>query len=367
MKILIVIDDYFNKSNGLCISTQRFVHEYRKMGYEVRIVSCNIGGQADYPVKEWVIPFFKKIIAKEGFHMAWPKGKVLRKAVAWADVIQIETPFPISWRAAKYAKKLNKLVIATCHIFPGNITESLHINNTFFNGFFWWFFKHISFRNCDALQCPTKKVKQQLEQHHFKQAKFVISNGISQEFIANPHKKTVGQPFTIICIGRFSKEKHQETLFKALQLAQNGKNFKVIFAGQGPLEAKYQQLAGKLPKRPELKFFSPAELRQTLVNCDLIVHCADVEVEGMACMEAFAAGCVPVIADSPLSSTVDFALSAHNRFPFGNATALAKQLDYWYEHPNEVKKMRASYRDYAKSLTVEVSAQKAIKMINSLR
>lgn len=32
MKILIVIDDYFNQSNGMCISTQRFAHEYRKMG-----------------------------------------------------------------------------------------------------------------------------------------------------------------------------------------------------------------------------------------------------------------------------------------------------------------------------------------------
>lgn len=32
MKILIVIDDYFNKSNGMSISTQRFVHEFKKMG-----------------------------------------------------------------------------------------------------------------------------------------------------------------------------------------------------------------------------------------------------------------------------------------------------------------------------------------------
>lgn len=39
MKLLIVIDDYFNKSNGMCISTQRFVREYKKMGQDVRVLS----------------------------------------------------------------------------------------------------------------------------------------------------------------------------------------------------------------------------------------------------------------------------------------------------------------------------------------
>ena len=50
MRILIVIDDYFNQINGMCISTQRFVHEYKKMEQEVRVLST--GEKADYPVPE---------------------------------------------------------------------------------------------------------------------------------------------------------------------------------------------------------------------------------------------------------------------------------------------------------------------------
>lgn len=155
MKILIVIDDFYNKSNGMCISTQRFAREFSKMGRSVRIVTCAINGEnPDYPVKEMIIPFFKKIIAKEGFHMAVPSKKVLTKAVDWADSVMIETPFPLSFRAAKIAKKMGKPVAGTFHIFPGNITEPLHINNRFWNSFFLCFFK-----NCDAIQCPTIKVK----------------------------------------------------------------------------------------------------------------------------------------------------------------------------------------------------------------
>ena len=47
---------------------------------------------------------------------------------------------------------------------------------------------------------------------------------------------------------------------------------------------------------------------------NIVVHCANVEVEGMACMEAFATGCVPIIAQSPLSSTSSYALSPNNLF-----------------------------------------------------
>ena len=83
---------------------------------------------------------------------------------------------------------------------------------------------------------------------------------------------------------------------------------------------------------------------------DLVVHCADVEIEGMACMEAFASGYVPVIANSPLSSTVSYALSENNRFPAGDSEASAKKIDYWFKHPLELKEMRQKSMLYLKSI-----------------
>ena len=366
MKILIVIDDYFNKSNGMCISTQRFAHEFKKLGQQVRIVSCAINGKPNYPLPELTIPFFQKIIAQEGYHLALPKKKILQKAVSWADIVAIETPFPVSWRAAKIAHKTQKPVYGTFHIFPGNITETLHINNQFFNAFFMWFFRDISFRNCIAIQCPTVKVKQQLEKYHFKQRLFVISNGISQQFINNPHKQKVGHPFTILCIGRYSREKHQEVLLNALKKLPKNKNIRVILAGKGPLENQFRKQVKKIPIKVIMKFYSPNQLRHVIAHSDLVVHCADVEVEGMACMEAFAGGCVPIIADSPLSSTVSYALTNMNKFPAGNSTILAHRINYWITHPVELKLWRKKYRKFAKVLTVKNSAQKAISMMEKI-
>ena len=50
--------------------------------------------------------------------------------------------------------------------------------------------KNISFKNCDAIQCPTIKVKKYVEEHHFKQKLFVISNGITENFIVNPRQSS---------------------------------------------------------------------------------------------------------------------------------------------------------------------------------
>ncbi|XKU94278.1 glycosyltransferase [Lactobacillus acidophilus] len=367
MKILIVIDDYFNQSNGMCISTQRFAHEYRNLGQEVRILST--GKDANYPVPELKInlPFIHSLIEKQGFHFAKPIRKTLKEAVSWADVIQVETPFPVSWRAAKLAKKQNKPVIGTFHIYPQNITASVPIlNNQFGNWCFMTFFKVKSFKNCTALQVPTPKAAKWLKKNHFKQKLFIVSNGISEKFIQNPHKEKVGHPFTILCIGRFSHEKRQETLFKAMQLSKHTSEIRLIFAGQGPLEKEYAKLAKQLPKKPIMRYFAPADLKKIMFQTDLVVHCADVEIEGMACMEAFSSGCVPVIADSPLSSTVSYALSENNRFSAGDSRALAQKIDYWFEHPSELIKMRQEYRSYGKALNVARSAKIALGNLENL-
>lgn len=137
-----------------------------------------------------------------------------------------------------------------------------------------------------------------------------------------------------------------------MHLAKHASQIRLIFAGQGPLQKKYKKLAAKLPHQPIMQFFTPAELRQVMTQSDLIVHCAKVEIEGMACMEAFASGCVPVIADGPLTSTSSYALSENNRFSVGDAQALADKIDYWFEHPQELKTMQEKYREYGRSLSV---------------
>lgn len=367
MRILIAIDDYFNQSNGMCISTQRFVKEFKKMGHDVRIISRNINGTPDYAMPKLSVPFFNKLIQKEGFHLAWPIKRKIKKAVSWSDVVLIETPFPLCWSVSRIAHHQHKPVIGTFHIYPENMTASIPLfNNRFWNWIFMLAFRQIAFKKCDVLQCPTPKVKNWLQKHHFKQTLYVNSNGIAKKFIDNPHKSEVGHPLTILCIGRFSHEKQQETLFKALKLSKYQDQFQVILAGQGPLKAKYHKLNQELTNPVKMQFYPQPDLLKLMQKSDLVIHCADVEIEGMSCMEAFSAGLVPIIADGPLSSTASYALTKYNKFPILDSQDLAKKIDYWFTHPQQLKENSRQYRKFAKKLTVKKSAKYAVKMMEKL-
>lgn len=366
MKILIVIDDYFNKSNGMSISTQRFVHEFQKMGQDVRILSSIAGGEPDYPLPIMTVPIFKNIIAKEGFHFAKPKKEIIEEAIKWADLVHLEDPFPVCWTAAKIAKKMRKPITGTFHLYPENLTASVPIlDHPPINDTFMKLFRDTTFNYCSYLQCPTSKVKERLQKYNFKSRLTVISNGISDYYLHDNQRNPQSNPFTILSIGRFSNEKDQKTLIEAVARSKYKDRIKLILAGKGPLKKEYTELCQSLNVNAHLDFYSRNELKQIMDQSNIVVHCANVEVEGMACMEAFATGCVPIIAESPLSSTSAYALSPQNLFPAGNSKSLTQKIDYWITHSEDLKTMSKNYQNYAKSLTVETSAKKVLTMMKS--
>ncbi len=226
-------------------------------------------------------------------------------------------------------------------------------------------FRDTTFNYCSYLQCPTSKVEQRLKKYNFKSKLIVISNGISDYYLQNNQKTTTTDPFTILSIGRFSNEKDQKTLIKAIGRSKYKDRIKLILAGKGPLKNEYISLCQRLKINAQFGFYSRNDLKQIMDQSNIVVHCANVEVEGMACMEAFATGCVPIIAQSPLSSTSSYALSPNNLFPAGRSEILTQRIDYWINHPKDLKVMSTNYQNYAKSLTVEFSAKKVLTMMKN--
>lgn len=78
----------------------------------------------------------------------------------------------------------------------------------------------------------------------------MISNGVTPEFRfrREPKPETYRDKFVIISIGRYSYEKRQDVLIKAVKQSKYADRIQLIFAGQGPLEKKYRGLSKKLKK-----------------------------------------------------------------------------------------------------------------------
>ena len=136
----------------------------------------------------------------------------------------------------------------------------------------------------------------------------------------------------------------------------------MILAGKGPLEKKYRRLAEKLPNPIVMEFYEPARLLEILHMADLYVHTSDAEIEAMSCMEAFACGLVPVIADSPRSATPQFAPDERSLSPAGDTDALAQRIDWWIEHPEERQAMERRYAEHARQYSLEESIRQTEEM-----
>ena len=163
--------------------------------------------------------------------------------------------------------------------------------------------------------------------------------------------------------GRYSVEKRQDVLISAVLRSKYRDRIQLIFAGQGPLEEHYRRLARKLPIEPVFRFMQKSELMETMSFADLYVHTAEVEIEGISCIEAMASGLVPVIAVSPASSTPQFALDARSLFPSGDSAALAQRMDYWLDHESERAEMGLEYHRHVQSYSIHDSALQCENML----
>ena len=75
-------------------------------------------------------------------------------------------------------------------------------------------------------------------------------------------------------------------------------------------------------------------------------------------MEAFTCGLVPIISDSKISATNQFAIDEHNLFEHGNSHSLMEKIEYYIENPLEKEKRSQEYIEYAKQYSIDNCVRK---------
>jgi glycosyltransferase involved in cell wall biosynthesis len=85
------------------------------------------------------------------------------------------------------------------------------------------------------------------------------------------------------------------------------------------------------------------------------VHASEIEMEGMAVLEALGTGLPALVADAPFSAAARLAVGDEYRFPPGDAAALAARLDGLIEHPERLAEARRASLAHAEGLRLEAS------------
>ena len=221
-----------------------------------------------------------------------------------------------------------------------NITAYLHLDK--FKALNTQIYRHMYktlYKKVDGIHYPTGFIK-----YHFeyeiggKQTPgYIISNGADRAF----KKRDVARPaeyegkYIVASTGRYSREKRQEALIKAVLRSKYESEIQLVLAGHGARDKYYKRISKKLTNPPIFKVFSREDMAKLLNISDLYVHPAYIELEGIACLEAMKCGVPTIVSDSPLSATYDFAADEKCIFEDGNIDMLAERIDALIKDPAE--------------------------------
>lgn len=375
MKVLFVSNNIYVKGNGICTSAQVTAKYLREAGVDVRFLTAENfspdGPQPEFRLKRMHFPIFQPLLEANCFTFAVRDAKIMKEAVAWADVIHIEEPFRLQRETIKYAEEAGKPVVGTFHLFTQNILNEIPMASWgWTNKLYMKFWKRVYFDHCTDIQCPSLYVKQLLEENKFKARLHFFSNGTriqKEPVVAN---RLEGAPYMILSVGRLTKIKGHRTLLEAMEYSRHSKEIKLHIAGKGVLKEKLQKYGRELVRKgvleyePAFEFHTHAELRKLARNSYLYVHNARMEVEGLGCLEAIREGTVPVIAKGEYIATSDFALDDRSTYPSKDAKALAERIDWWIEHPEERNRMAQKYADESRKYDIHNSVKALIGMYN---
>lgn len=142
--------------------------------------------------------------------------------------------------------------------------------------------------------------------------------------------------FTLLSVGRLSKEKGIDSLLQAVKILQAaGKKFKALVVGSGPLEEQLKKyiVDNSLDEFVVMTgWVSSAELPSYYKTADVMVGPSLFEAQGLVFLEALAAG-LPVITTNS-GGMVDFIKEGQNGFlvPPNSPSEIAEKVTALYEN-----------------------------------
>lgn len=353
MKIAIVCDVLGQENNGTTIVAMNLIRYLQEQKHEVRILCCdqdkkNQPGYYVSPTMNFFI--FNKYVKKNGVDIARPEDDVIRQALDGVDIVHIMLPFALGIRACKIAKEMGIPISAGCHQLAENLSTHVYMQNVkIVNRLAYIVFRKL-YSNANSIHYVTPYLRSVYEKMYGKTNGYVISNGVNDIFKPADQPADISDKINIVYTGRYSREKTHKTLLSAVKKSKYANRIQLILPGSGPLEDQLKKQAQDLPIFPQFGFVAREKMPDVLRECYLYVHAAEIEAEGISCLEAISCGIVPIINNSPRCATKSYAIEENNTFENGDANDLAAKIDYWIDNKDKYPENRQKYIEMSANL-----------------
>jgi 1,2-diacylglycerol 3-alpha-glucosyltransferase len=364
LHIALVTDTIAGKLGGGVVAARYVVDALRKR-HRVTVVAAD-ASEGDVRLAGFQAPV--RAMREMQFTMARPDRQAMARLFQDVDVVHVQFPFWLGVVAVEEAHQAGRPVVAAFHVQPENALANVGVRWPWLSQRIYAYWVSRVFNRADAVVCPTPFAEQKLRKHGVTRPVHVVSNGVPPDLARASVAREPRQDGTVLvlAVGRLAAEKRQDVIVEAVRRSRNRDRIQLILAGGGPREKKLRALARGLPHPPEIGFLPRERLARLLASADLFVHASEVELEGIAVLEAMAAGPPVLVAVSPESAASHFALSDDFRFPAGDAAALATKIDSLLERPTVLKTAAAQYRERARGLSFDGGIETLVGVYRSV-
>ena len=361
MKIAFVCDTIQSELGGGVTAARHVVNRLRK-DHEVTVIGADAYGDPHLTLCGFQLPL--RAMREMQFVMARPDRKALAKALGTVDVVHLQLPFWLSFAALGEAKKAARPVVAAFHVQPENAFMNVGLRSALLYRLSYRFSIERFYNRADAVVCPSRFAERKLREHGLSAPTFVISNGVPSDVGGDrgAREPELRQKFVVLTVGRLAAEKRQDLVIRAVAGSRFRDRIYLVVAGGGPREAELRRLMQKSGVEGELGFLPRERLLNLLGTSDLLIHASEVELEGIAVLEAMQMGLPVLVAEGPETAAAELALDDSFRFAGREPRSLTQKLDALLAAPDKRAVAGALYREAAQRLTVEASVSSLVQV-----
>lgn len=314
--------------SGAIQSTIDFADALREKGHTVYVFTTGLGHFVDQGIDRDFVFRCSGIPIKQGFGPAWPtffgsstfdkRGQMILEELDIIHCQQPPAPFnQLPMYAQQLAKRRNIPFIFTNHT---QYKEYLKSYFPFFNAFGATYRKFAEdlvigkirkfVAGCDLVLTPGATVANTLKNDYLYPVPiYVCPNGIDYELFKNGDGKSILARYNLmgkdvlICTGRLEKEKNLGALLDMMAIVVHQRpNAILMFVGGGSQLISLQNRAKSLGLMDKVIFTGRVDHNEMANYCaagTIFVTGSVTETQALTCLEAMAAGCVPVTYRAP--------------------------------------------------------------------
>lgn len=299
MRIALFTETFLPKVDGIVTRLSHTVDQLQRMGDQVLVVSPD-GGLKEYKGAEiFGVPGFPLPLYPE-LKLALPRpsiGQTLEKFSP--DIVHVVNPAVLGLAGLYYSKSLKVPLIASYHTHLPKYLE--HYGLGMLEGVMWELLK-AAHNQAQINLCTSTAMQQELTSHGIERVE-VWQRGVDTELfqpdltsLEMRSRLTQGSPESplLLYVGRLSAEKEIERIKPVLKAVPQAR---LALVGDGPHRLELEKYFADTPTH-FVGYLTGVDLAMAFASADAFVFPSRTETLGLVLLEAMAAGCPVVAANS---------------------------------------------------------------------